>query len=122
MEGLAFGKVHAMANQKNPQFPPHQKQRRYPPELKARAVRMVQDSEPGSMRRIARQLDVHYESVRNWVRQAEIDAGARDGLTTEEREELKRLRKENFELRRANEILKSASAFFAKELDQTRTR
>lgn len=122
MEGLAFGKVCAMANEPTPTKDRRQTQRRYPPELKARAVRMVQDAEPGSMRRIARQLDVHYESLRLWVRQAEIDAGERAGLTTEEREELKRLRKENFELRRANEILKSASAFFARELDQTRTK
>jgi transposase len=122
MEGLAFGKVHAMANQQKPSPPYRQVQRKYPPELKLRAVRMVQDSEPRSMRRIARQLDVHYETLRQWVRQAETDQGLRAGLTTEEREELKTLRKENFELRRANEILKSASAFFAKELDQTRTR
>lgn len=121
MEGLAFGKVHAMADQKNTPYP-RQTQRRYPPELKARAIRMVHDSGPGSMKRIAHQLDVHYETLRLWVRQAEIDAGERGGLTTSEREELKELRKENFELRRANEILKSASAFFAKELDQTRPR
>ena len=123
MEGLAFGKVFAMAEKTTPTPSlQHQQQRRYPPELRARAVRLVRDAEPGSMRRIARQLDVHYETLRLWVRQAEVDAGERGGLSTEEREELRRLRKENAELRRANEILKSASAFFARELDQTRTK
>src|SRR5437870_4343691 len=106
MEGLAFGKVHAMAASK-----------KYPPELKQRAVRLVEEAGgKGSIRRIARELGVHYESLRLWIRQAEVDKGQRAGLTTEEREELKQLRKENFELRRANEILKSASAFFAREL------
>jgi transposase len=123
MEGLAFGKVCAMAEKTTPTaVRVRQQQRRYPPEARARAVRLVQQAEPGSMRRIARQLDVHYETLRQWVRQAEVDAGGRPGLTTEEREELRRLRKENYELRRANEILKSASAFFARELDQTRTK
>jgi transposase len=61
--------------------------------------------------RVARQLGVGIESLRNWVKQADIDAGSRPGLTTEEREELKRLRKENFELRRANDILQAAATF-----------
>lgn len=66
-------------------------------------------------------LGVHKESLRHWVRQA--DSGRRrDLLTSEEREELKRLRKENFELRRANAILKDASVYFAQELDPTRRR
>ena len=58
------------------------------------------------------------ETLRKWVRQAEIDAGQRPGLTSEEHAEIKRLKRENAELRRANEILKSASAFFAAELDR----
>lgn len=97
--------------------------RRYPAEIRERAVRMVRDSgEQGSIKRIAEQLGVHPETLRTWVRQAEVDDGGRPGLTTDQLEELKQLRKENFELRRANEILKSASAFFARELDQPRTR
>ncbi len=72
---------------------------------------------------VARDLGVHREALREWVRQAEADQGRRrDLLTSEEREELKRLRQENAELRRANEILKAASTFFATELDQTRRR
>jgi transposase len=62
------------------------------------------------------------ETLRKYVRQVEVDEGRREGLSTEEREEIKLLRKENFELRRANEILKSASVFFAKELDTDRPR
>ena len=61
------------------------------------------------------------ETVRKWVRQAEVDAGARPGVTTEESAEIKRLKRENAELRRANEILKAASAFFAAELDRPRS-
>ena len=97
--------------------------RKYSQELRERAVRLVLDSgERGAARRIASQLNINYEMLRRWVRQAEIDAGARPGLSSEERERLKQLEKENRELRRANEILKSASAFFARELDQPRTR
>jgi transposase len=73
--------------------------------------------------RVAADLGVHPEALRKRVRQAEADSGQRsDLLSTAEREEIKKLRKENFELRRANEILKSASVFFAKELDTDRTR
>ncbi|MFG2583130.1 transposase [Streptomyces malaysiensis] len=68
-------------------------------------------------------MGIHKEALRGWVRQAEADAGERDDrLTTAEREELRQLRGENTELRRANEILKAASAFFAAELDRPRTR
>jgi transposase len=63
-----------------------------------------------------------HETLRRWVRQAETDDGMRPGLTTDERQRLKELERENFELRRANEILKSASAFFAAELDRRPTR
>ena len=72
---------------------------------------------------VARDLGVHKEALRLWVRQAEADAGTRnDRLTTEERERLKVLERENRELRKANEILKAASVFFAKELDGTPRR
>lgn len=99
--------------------------RRCPPELKARAVRMVAEvradhgSEWAAMTRVAQLLGVTTpESVRTWVRQNEVDQGARGGVTTEESVELKRLKRENAELRRANSILKAASAFFAAELDR----
>ena len=93
--------------------------KRYPPELKERAVRMVFETiektgeRQGAVSRIARQLGIGDQSLRNWVTQAEIDRGKRAGLTTEERRRIVELEKENRELRRANEILKSAAAFFA---------
>ena len=98
-------------------------QKRYPPEMKERAVRMVgelrhQDpNDTGVLSRVARQLGVGTESLRNWARQAEIDRGVRGGTTTEDKQRIVQLERENRELRRANEILKSASAFFARELD-----
>src|ERR1700722_1862383 len=101
-----------------------QSAKRYPPELKQRAVRMVleaREHDPqaqGCIARIARQLGVGDQSLRNWVNQADTDRGKRAGLTTEERERLKALEKENRELKRSNEILKRASAFFAAELDR----
>ena len=76
----------------------------------------------GAVSRVAHQLGVGPESVRNWVRQAEIDKGQRPGLTSEERRRLVELERESRELRRANEILKRASAFFAAELDGRRPR
>ena len=73
------------------------------------------------MAHVARDLGIHKEALRGWVRQAEADAGERDDLlTTAERDELKELRKENAELRRANEILKAASVFFAQEMCATK--
>jgi transposase len=97
--------------------------RRYPPEIRERAVRMVLEiGERGAVARVADQLDINRETLRSWVRRAEVDRGLRDGITTEQREELNKLRRENFELRRANEILKSASAFFARELDRPHQR
>jgi transposase len=76
-------------------------------------------SQWAAIRSIAEKLGCRVESLRRWVRQAERDAGTRPGLTTSEREELKRLQRENFELKRANEILRKASAFFAQaELDR----
>ena len=98
--------------------------RRYPPELKERAVKMAQELRAQDPRdktvisRVARQLGIGDESLRSWAKQAEVDAGNRPGLTTEEQAELKRLRKENFELRRANDILQSAATFFGAELDR----
>ena len=98
--------------------------KRYPPELKERAVRMVQEirqSDPGDravISRVARQLGVGDESLRAWVKQADVDDGKRPGLSSEEQAELKRLRKENFELRRSNDILQAAATFFGAELDR----
>src|SRR4051794_13316099 len=99
--------------------------RRYPLELRQRAVRMVaeisaeHESEWAAMGRVAELLGVGTpETVRKWVRQAEVDAGARSGVTSEESAEVRRLRRENAELKRANAILKAASAFFAAELDR----
>jgi transposase len=99
--------------------------RRYPPELRERAVRMVaeisdqHDSEWAAISEVARLLGVGCaETVRKWVRHGQVDAGARPGITTDETAELKRLQRENAELRRANAILKTASAFFAAELDR----
>lgn len=98
--------------------------KKYPDELRERAVRLYRESEPRPViRRLAEQLGVHHEALRNWIRQDEADRGRRtDRPTTAEVEELRRLRKENAELRRANEILKAASAFFAQEMDPGRRR
>ena len=99
---------------------------KYPDELRERAVRMVFEAErhTGSQWEaicsVADKLGPTPETVRKWVRRFEIDEGQRPGLTTDERERLKALERENRELRRANEILKSASAFFAAELDGPR--
>ncbi len=101
---------------------------RYPCEVHERAVRMVFDHEDerqsqwAAICSIADKFGMTHETLRRWVRQAETDEGLRPGLTTDERERLKVLERENFELRRANEILKSASASFAAELDRRPTR
>jgi transposase len=96
--------------------------RKYPDELRERAVRLVFES-GRPIAHVARDLGVHKEALRGWVRRVEADRGRRrDLLTTDEREELKRLRKENAELKRANAILKDASVYFATELDPTRRR
>ncbi len=99
--------------------------RKYPQELRERAVRMVaevrdqHESEWAAIGAVAELLGVGTaETVRKWVRQGQVDVGARVGVTTEESAELKRLRRENAELKRANAILKSASVFFAAELDR----
>ena len=102
--------------------------RKYPDELRARAVRMVFEVRErtgqrlGAIARVGDQLGVNKETLRNWVRQAEIDGGQRPGVTTLDQQRVAELERENRELRRANEILKAASAFFASELDRPRTR
>lgn len=98
---------------------------KYPEELRERAVRMVAEIAPqhgsqwAAITAVADKLGVGApETVRTWVRRAEVDAGKRPGVTTEEAEELKRLKREVAELRRANEILKAAAIFFGAELDR----
>ena len=100
----------------------------YPQDLRERAVRMVAEVRPNyesdwaAITAVAARLGVGTaETLRKWVRQAQVDGGSRPGVTSEESAELKRLRRENAELRRANEILKAASAFFAAELDRPQT-
>jgi len=97
---------------------------RYPQEVRERAVRMVlehQEEHPSqwaAITSIAGKFGMSSETLRLWVRRAEVDEGSRPGLTSTEREQMRALERENRELRRANEILKSASAFFAAELDR----
>ena len=98
--------------------------RRYSPEFKERAVRMVRQLRAetghshGTIQRVAEQVGCGVESLRTWVKQSEVDAGEVPGVTSAEAERIKALEQENRELRRANAILKSASAFFAAELDR----
>jgi transposase len=98
--------------------------KKYPDELRERATRLVVEarrdpaSAVGAIRRIADQLGVHREALRVWVKQAETDAGQRPGTTSSDADRLAALERENRELRRANQILKSAATFFAAELDR----
>jgi transposase len=101
----------------------HASQRRYPLELKERAVRMAREvadqegSWTGVIPRVAKRLGVGTESLRGWVKQAEVGAGRRPGVSSAESARVAELEREVRELRRANDILKAASAFFARELD-----
>ncbi|SRR6266568_1509095 len=102
----------------------HPSQKRYPPELRERAVRLVLETVErdggnrfGVITRIARELGVGDQSLRNWVAQAEIDGGRRAGTSTVDARRIAELEREVRELRRANDILKAASVFFATELD-----
>ena len=97
--------------------------RRYAPEVRERAVRLVleqqreHESQWATISSVSGKIGCTPETLRTWVRRAEVDEGRRPGLTSDERVRLKELERENRELRRANEILKSASLFFATELD-----
>ncbi len=96
---------------------------RYPREIRERAVRMVLESidetgqDRGTISRIAKQLGIQMETLRRWVRDAQVEMGQRSGVSKVEKERIKKLEREVFELRRSNEILKTAAVFFARELD-----
>lgn len=102
--------------------------RRYTAEEKAQAVRLVRQlrretgQRHGAVKRVAEQLGYGVESVRNWVNQADVDGGTRSGTSTEDAAKIKALEQEVRELRRANEILKKAAAFFGAELDRPQKR
>ena len=106
----------------------HPATKRYRPELRERAVRMVRETIAaegesfGVITRVARQLGIGTESLRGWVRQAEVDGGERPGTTTEDKARIAQLERENRELRRANDVLKSAALFFGAELDRRSTK
>ena len=101
------------------------RRQRYSPEFRERAIRLVREheqahgSETGAIRSIAEKLGCSREALRLWIRRTDVDGGARPGLTTDARQRLAELERENVELRRANEILRHAAAFFAAaELDR----
>src|SRR3954462_13016132 len=97
--------------------------KKYTDELRERAVRLVLElrkssgQKQGAVARVADQLGVNRETLRNWVNQAEVDSGARPGTSSADAQRIAELERENRELKRANEILRAASAFFARELD-----
>ena len=101
------------------------KSMRYAPEVRERAVRLVQEAQKdhqsqwAAIQSVADKIGCTHETLRRWVRQDERDSGLRAGVTSDERDRLKQLERENRELKRANEILRKASAFFAQaELDR----
>jgi transposase len=105
--------------------------KKYPEEMKDRAIRLVEDlladpeidvSVTGACTKVGQQLGINRDTLRGWMKQAQIDAGSRPGLSSDDRRRLKELEAENRELRRANAILKTASAFFAAELDRPSPR
>jgi transposase len=97
--------------------------RKFPPDFRVRAVELYRSSSGRSIAEVARELGVGAETFRTWIRQDEADRGERvEQPTSSDLEELRRLRKENAELRRTNEILKLATSFFAQEADPTRRR
>lgn len=89
----------------------------YPPEFREEAIRLTKTS-GDSIRQVAKDLGISDQTLRNWVNQADVDAGKREGLSTEERTELRELRRENRKLREEREILKKAAAFFATETER----
>ena len=107
----------------NPPSSKHSSRHRYPPEMRERAIRMVLETiketgeRHGVVTRVGLELGIGSETLRHWVKKAEVDRGLRPGVTTADRQRIVELEKENRELGRANEILKTASAFFARELD-----
>ena len=103
--------------------------RQYSPEFRQRALRLLdtmmeasETSEFEAIKSVAGKLGISEESVRRWRRKAQVDAGERPGTTSSEHAEIRKLKRENAELRRANEVLKSSSAFFAAELDRPATK
>jgi len=102
--------------------------RKFEPEMKTRALRMLAEAMPDypnrteASRHVGGLLGISPETLRTWARQEAVDAGHVPGVTSEAEREIRRLKRENAELRKANEILKAASVFFAKELDHPTTR
>jgi transposase len=104
--------------------------KQFPAEFRQRALRLLgearqqeqYETEWAAITAVASRLGVNSETLRKWLRRSEIDAGTRPGVTTEEQAEIRRLKRENAELRRTNEILRTASAFFAAELDRPAPR